>query len=317
MAGPPRQYRPGASVKRLPGSNLSAAVRTGRPADARRSSVGHNRTLYDREAHDGSVRGHAREACRAAVRGAEVERAIMAAHEERDAPRSEQPALGARGARTRAEEVARARRPVHDDLRPSDRAPLHAPTTSPASTTRATSTIPARSPTRAASIRPAIAASSGRCGSSPGSARRRRPTSATRRCSQAGGTGLSVAFDLPTLMGRDPDHELSLGEVGKCGVSIVSLADMERLFDGIRARRHHDVDDDQLAGADDLRDVPGRRREAGRGLEDAVGHDPERHPQGVHRAEGVHLPAAPVDAAHHRHLRVLRAAKCRAGTRSR
>jgi methylmalonyl-CoA mutase, N-terminal domain len=50
---------------------------------------------------------------------------------------------------------------------------------------------------------------------------------------RAGGTGLSVAFDLPTLMGRDPDHELSLGEVGKCGVSIVSLADMERLFDGI------------------------------------------------------------------------------------
>jgi methylmalonyl-CoA mutase N-terminal domain/subunit len=49
----------------------------------------------------------------------------------------------------------------------------------------------------------------------------------------AGGTGLSVAFDLPTLMGRDPDHELSLGEVGKCGVSITSLADMERLFDGI------------------------------------------------------------------------------------
>jgi methylmalonyl-CoA mutase N-terminal domain/subunit len=50
----------------------------------------------------------------------------------------------------------------------------------------------------------------------------------------AGGTGLSVAFDLPTLMGRDPDHPLSLGEVGKCGVSVVTLADMERLFDGIR-----------------------------------------------------------------------------------
>jgi methylmalonyl-CoA mutase N-terminal domain/subunit len=48
-----------------------------------------------------------------------------------------------------------------------------------------------------------------------------------------GGTGLSVAFDLPTLMGRDPDHELSLGEVGKCGVSVSSLADMEALFDGI------------------------------------------------------------------------------------
>ena len=49
----------------------------------------------------------------------------------------------------------------------------------------------------------------------------------------AGGTGLSVAFDLPTLMGRDPDEELSLGEVGKCGVSVASLADMEALFTGI------------------------------------------------------------------------------------
>ncbi|MGE5362433.1 MAG: methylmalonyl-CoA mutase [Bacteroidales bacterium] len=54
-----------------------------------------------------------------------------------------------------------------------------------------------------------------------------------RELLRAGGTGLSVAFDLPTLMGRDPDHELSLGEVGKCGVSIASLADMETLFDGI------------------------------------------------------------------------------------
>jgi methylmalonyl-CoA mutase N-terminal domain/subunit len=51
---------------------------------------------------------------------------------------------------------------------------------------------------------------------------------------RAGGTGLSVAFDLPTLMGRDPDHPLSSGEVGKCGVSVASLADMETLFDGIR-----------------------------------------------------------------------------------
>jgi methylmalonyl-CoA mutase N-terminal domain/subunit len=50
---------------------------------------------------------------------------------------------------------------------------------------------------------------------------------------KAGGSGLSVAFDLPTLMGRDPDHELSLGEVGKCGVNVTSLADMETLFDGI------------------------------------------------------------------------------------
>jgi len=51
---------------------------------------------------------------------------------------------------------------------------------------------------------------------------------------KAGSTGLSVAFDLPTLMGRDPDHALSLGETGKCGVNVTSLADMETLFDGIR-----------------------------------------------------------------------------------
>src|SRR6187397_2796594 len=50
---------------------------------------------------------------------------------------------------------------------------------------------------------------------------------------EQGQTGLSVAYDLPTLMGRDPNHPLALGEVGKCGVSIVTLADMEVLFKGI------------------------------------------------------------------------------------
>jgi methylmalonyl-CoA mutase, N-terminal domain len=48
-----------------------------------------------------------------------------------------------------------------------------------------------------------------------------------------GQTGLSVAFDFPTLMGYDSDHPRSLGEVGKCGVAISSLADMETLFHGI------------------------------------------------------------------------------------
>src|SRR5262245_5459590 len=49
----------------------------------------------------------------------------------------------------------------------------------------------------------------------------------------AGGTGLSVVFDLPTLMGRDPDNPLSLGEVGKCGVNNKSVADLGTLFEGI------------------------------------------------------------------------------------
>jgi methylmalonyl-CoA mutase N-terminal domain/subunit len=50
---------------------------------------------------------------------------------------------------------------------------------------------------------------------------------------QSGGSGLSVAFDLPTLMGYDSDHPASEGEVGKCGVAIDSLEDMEILFNGI------------------------------------------------------------------------------------
>ncbi|MBA3439412.1 MAG: methylmalonyl-CoA mutase family protein [Pyrinomonadaceae bacterium] len=50
---------------------------------------------------------------------------------------------------------------------------------------------------------------------------------------QQGQTGLSVAYDLPTLMGYDADSPLAEGEVGKCGVAVSSLADMETLFDGI------------------------------------------------------------------------------------
>ena len=52
-----------------------------------------------------------------------------------------------------------------------------------------------------------------------------------------GGGGLSVAFDMPTLMGRDSDDPQALGEVGHCGVAIDSAADMEVLFDGIDLQR--------------------------------------------------------------------------------
>ena len=50
---------------------------------------------------------------------------------------------------------------------------------------------------------------------------------------EQGQTGLSIAFDLPTLMGLDSDHPLAEGEVGKCGVAVSSLADMETLFAGL------------------------------------------------------------------------------------
>ncbi|MDQ1461454.1 MAG: methylmalonyl-CoA mutase, N-terminal domain [Actinomycetota bacterium] len=49
----------------------------------------------------------------------------------------------------------------------------------------------------------------------------------------AGGSGLSTAFDMPTLLGCDSDHPLALGEVGRAGVAVDTLADMEILFDGI------------------------------------------------------------------------------------
>jgi len=54
-----------------------------------------------------------------------------------------------------------------------------------------------------------------------------------REIIRSGGDGLSTAFDMPTLMGLDSDHPMSLGEVGRCGVAIDSLADMKDLFAGI------------------------------------------------------------------------------------
>lgn len=50
---------------------------------------------------------------------------------------------------------------------------------------------------------------------------------------EAGGGGLSTAFDMPTLMGLDSDDVLSIGEVGRCGVAVDTIADMETLYDGI------------------------------------------------------------------------------------
>ena len=78
-----------------------------------------------------------------------------------------------------------------------------------------------------------IAARCSPCASSPASPRRKKPTQRYKYLLEHGGGGLSVAFDLPTLMGYDSDHFFSEGEVGKCGVAIDSLEDMEILFYGI------------------------------------------------------------------------------------
>ena len=123
---------------------------------------------------------------------------------------------------------------------------------------------------------------------------------------EQGQTGLSVAFDLPTQMGYDSDAPEAEGEVGPGG-----RPDREPRRHGgpVRrdpARRGLDVHDDQRHGGNARRPLRRGGRTPGRGPRPAVGHGPERHPQGVHRARDVDLPAATVDAAGDRHLRVRR-----------
>ena len=83
------------------------------------------------------------------------------------------------------------------------------------------------------------------------------------------------------------------------------------------ARRGLDLDDDQRARRRAAAALRARRRGAGRASREAARHDPERHPQGVHRARELHLPARAGDAPDHRPVRVLPRARARSGTRSR
>ena len=130
-------------------------------------------------------------------------------------------------------------------------------------------------------------------------------------------TGLSVAFDLPTQMGMDSDHPLAAGEVGRVGVAICSLADMERLFEGHPARRGHHVDDHQFDGGDSVALLRAGRAPPGRGCAQAIGHHSERHPEGIHRARHLYLSAEAGDADHHRSVRVGGRGDAASGTPSR
>ena len=109
-----------------------------------------------------------------------------------------------------------------------------------------------------------------------------------------GQTGLSVAFDFPTLMGYDSDHPRSEGEVGKCGVAISSLADMETLFDGIpldKVSTSMTINGPAIIlycfyiAAAEKQGVDASKLQR---------HDPERHPEGVHgAARVVSIPSSP------------------------
>ena len=90
-------------------------------------------------------------------------------------------------------------------------------TTSPTSTTNETSKIPAGIHLLAAFTRPGYRGKLWTMRQFAGFGTPQDTNARYKDLLRAGGTGLSVAFDLPTLMGRDPDHELALGEVGKCG----------------------------------------------------------------------------------------------------
>ena len=132
-----------------------------------------------------------------------------------------------------------------------------------------------------------------------------------------GQTGLSTAFDMPTLMGYDSDHARSLGEVGREGVAVDSLADAETLFDGIPLGEVSTSMTINGPAAMLLAFYVCVAEQQGVERARAPRDDPDGHPQGVHRAEGVDLPARAVDAAGDGHGRVLRARDAAAGIRSR
>ena len=123
----------------------------------------------------------------------------------------------------------------------------------------------ASTPTRGGPTRPCTARACGRCASSPGFGTAADTNGRFKELLRAGGDGLSTAFDMPTLLGRDSDDPWAKGEVGRAGVAVDTLADMETLFDGIDLGAGLDLHDDQLPGGTDPRHVHRRRRQDRRG----------------------------------------------------
>ena len=118
-----------------------------------------------------------------------------------------------------------------------------------------------------------------------------------------------MAFDLPTQLGLDSDDPRCLGEVGRTGVAIDTLDDMRTAFDGIPLDK---VSTSMTINAPAsvlllLYQLVGE--EQGVEPEQLARHDPERHPQGVHRPRELHLPARALDAAGDRPVRLLRRAR--------
>ena len=120
----------------------------------------------------------------------------------------------------------------------------------------------------------------------------------------AGQTGLSIAYDMPTLYGYDTDSPEAEGEFGTCGVAVSSLADMEVLLDGLPLDRISTSMTINSPAAPIWAMYIAAAEKRGCAAGGPRGHDPERHPQGVRRPEGIPVPARAVDAPRDRHDRV-------------
>ena len=119
-----------------------------------------------------------------------------------------------------------------------------------------------------------------------------------------GQTGLSVAFDLPTQTGYDPDDELAVGEVGKVGVPVTHIGDMRALFDGIPLDEMNTSMTINATAMWLLALYQAVAEEHGHDVSKLGRDDAERHHQGVPVARDVRVPARALDAADHRHGRL-------------
>ena len=156
---------------------------------------------------------------------------------------------------------------------------------------------PANFHSRAASTNRCTAIGSGQCGSSPASAGRPTRTERFRYLLDQGQTGLSTAFDLPTLMGLDSDNPRSAGEVGRLGVAVDTVDDMLALFDQIDLER---VSVSMTINAPAIVVMAfylAARPHARLRLAGSARHDPKRHPQGVSRTERSRVSARAFRAA--------------------
>ena len=122
---------------------------------------------------------------------------------------------------------------------------------------------------------------------------------------EQGQTGLSVAFDLPTQIGYDSDHPLADGEVGKVGVAIDTLKDMEILFDGIPLDKVSTSMTINSTAAILLTMYIAVAEKQGVKSEDPSRDHPERYFERICCQGNLYLSTPRIDAHRHRHLRLL------------